>query len=204
MQSSPSAVTSAWQQLRRREITCEQALDLLVDSEGNVNFQFIDWEVSRRFLREFLDVRMLPPVVPLLLWRSCYYLGSPVTLSAAQLQQLSDRTFTTIQIIPINDKSYRTWYHKQNVDQNGLRITPFINPLTGEAEPEDIAEVTELYLSNAADQISRIKTIISGALRNRASDIHLEPTSNGLRGLMAFCATLPCFLPKSADAVSSP
>jgi len=36
-------------------------------------------------------------------------------------------------------------------------------------------------LANAADQIGRIKTLISGALRNRASDIHLEPTPEGLR-----------------------
>lgn len=197
MQSSPSVVTSAWQQLRKQEITCEQALNLLVDSEGNVNLHFIDWEVSRRFLREFPDARLLPPVVPLLLWRSCYYLGSPVTLAPEQIQQLSDRTFTNIKIIPISDKSYRSWYHKQHSEQNSLSITPLVNPLTGEAEAEDIAEVTELYLSKAADQISRIKTIISGALRNRASDIHLEPTPNGLRvryridGILRDIALLP-------------
>lgn len=197
MQSSPSVVTSAWQRLRKQEITCEQALNLLVDSEGNVNLHFIDWEVSRRFLREFPDARLLPPVVPLLLWRSCYYLGSPVTLTSEQIQQLSDRTFTNIKIIPISDKSYRSWYHKQHSEQNSLSITPLVNPLTGEAEAEDIAEVTELYLSTAADQISRIKTIISGALRNRASDIHLEPTPNGLRvryridGILRDIALLP-------------
>jgi len=197
MQSSSSVVTSAWQQLRKQEITCEQALNLLVNAEGHVNLHFIDWEVSRRFLKEFPDARMLPPVVPLLLWRSCYYLGSPVTLTPEQVQQLSDRTFTDIKIIPISDKSYRAWYHKQNSDQAGLHATPFVNPLTGEAETEDIADVTELYLSKAADQISRIKTIIAGALRNRASDIHLEPTPDGLRvryridGILRDIALLP-------------
>jgi hypothetical protein len=39
----------------------------------------------------------------------------------------------------------------------------------GETEAEDISEVTQLYLKKANDQISRIKTIISGALRNRAA-----------------------------------
>ena len=56
-----------------------------------------------------------------------------------------------------------------------------VNPLTGEHEQEDISETTDIYLSKAADQIGRIKTLISGALRNRASDIHLEPMPDGLR-----------------------
>jgi type II secretory ATPase GspE/PulE/Tfp pilus assembly ATPase PilB-like protein len=49
----------------------------------------------------------------------------------------------------------------------------------------------------AADQIGRIKTIISGALRNRASDIHLEPMIDGLRvryridGVLRDITTLP-------------
>ncbi|WP_287288213.1 GspE/PulE family protein, partial [Okeania sp. SIO2B9] len=64
-------------------------------------------------------------------------------------------------------------------------------------EEEDVCATTELYLSQAADQIGRIKTIISGALRNRASDIHLEPTGDGLRvryridGILRNITTLP-------------
>jgi type II secretory ATPase GspE/PulE/Tfp pilus assembly ATPase PilB-like protein len=74
---------------------------------------------------------------------------------------------------------------------------PVVNPLTGQLEQEDISETTEIYLMKAADQIGRIKTIISGALRNRASDIHLEPMTNGLRvryridGVLRDITTLP-------------
>jgi type II secretory ATPase GspE/PulE/Tfp pilus assembly ATPase PilB-like protein len=74
--------------------------------------------------------------------------------------------------------------------------------LTGELEKEhiceeDIGEATELHLSKAADQISRIKAILSGALRSRASDVHLEPMPDGLRvryridGILRQITTLP-------------
>ncbi|MDX2214144.1 MAG: GspE/PulE family protein [Oculatellaceae cyanobacterium bins.114] len=190
-------VLSAWKRLRNNEITCEQALKLLVNEQGLVNLYLIDREVSYRFLREFPDPSLLPPVVPLLLWRNCYYLGSPVSLPPEQVRELGDRTFTDIKIVPIADRSYRAWYHTYNLDENRISSNPLVNPLTGEVEAENIAEVTELYLSKAADQISKIKTIISGALRNRASDIHLEPTTEGLRvryridGILRDITTLP-------------
>ncbi|MDB9512634.1 GspE/PulE family protein [Kamptonema animale CS-326] len=176
-----ASVLSAWQQLRNRAITCEQALQSLVDDQGIVNLQLLDREVSFRFFREFPDRNILPPLIPLLLWRNCYYLGSPVEISVESLKIMSDRTFSDIKIIPIDDKSYRAWFHSQNLDPNRISSAPLINPITGELEPEDVSETTELYLTKAADQIGRIKTLISGALRNRASDIHLEPGTDGLR-----------------------
>jgi general secretion pathway protein E len=181
MQIISSSELSAWQQLRNREIGCEEALNLLVDDQGNVNRDLLDSEVNHRFLRHFPDRNVLPPVIPLLLWRGCYYLGSPITVSSEMIRKISDRTLTEIKILPIADKSYRVWFHAQNLDPNRLSSVPLINPLTGELEKEDISETTEIYLAKAVDQIGRLKTIISGALRNRASDIHLEPTQEGLR-----------------------
>lgn len=195
--STSSVVSSAWQRLRRHEITCEQALKLLVSDQGVINHFLIDQDLITRFLKQFSDAAALPPVVPLLLWRNCYYLGSPARLTPEQIQQLSDRTLTDIQVISISDKSYRTWYHTHRLDQSRITAHTFTNPLTGEAEAEHLVEMTELHLAKAADQISRIKTIISGALRNRASDIHLEPTSEGLRvryridGILRDIAMLP-------------
>ncbi|HEY9698762.1 MAG TPA: GspE/PulE family protein [Trichocoleus sp.] len=190
-------VPSAWQRLRNQEMTCEQALKLLVNEQGMVNLYLLDREVSYRFLREFPEPSTLPPVMPLLLWRNCFYLGSPVNLTEDEIRGLSDRTLTEIKIISISDKSYRAWFHTHNLDHSRIDANPLVNPLTGEVETEDIAEVTEMYLSKAADQISRIKTIISGALRNRASDIHLEPVTEGLRvryridGILRDITTLP-------------
>ena len=176
-----ASVLSAWQQLRNRAITCDQALQSLVDDQGIVNLQLLDREVSFRFFREFPDRNILPPLIPLLLWSNCYYLGSPVEISGDAIKIMSDRTFSNIKVISIDDKSYRAWFHSQNLDPNRISSAPLINPITGELEAEDVSETTELYLTKAADQIGRIKTLISGALRNRASDIHLEPGKDGLR-----------------------
>jgi type II secretory ATPase GspE/PulE/Tfp pilus assembly ATPase PilB-like protein len=181
MQTISSSVSSTWQQLKNHEISCEEALSLLVDTQGTLNRERLDPEVSYRFFRNFPDRKTLPPVIPLLLWRGCYYLGSPIAISSEALQELSDRTLTEIKIIPVASKSYRVWFHTQNLDPNRITSVPLVNPLTGEAEKEDISETTELYLAKAVDQIGRIRTLISGALRNRASDVHLEPTPEGLR-----------------------
>jgi type II secretory ATPase GspE/PulE/Tfp pilus assembly ATPase PilB-like protein len=181
MQLISSLVPSAWQQLRNREISCEEALALLVDDQGIINREKLDSEVCSRFFRNFPDRNVLPPVIPLLLWRGCYYLGSPVTISVELVRELSDRALTDIKIVPIADKSYRLWFHTQNFDPHRISSVPLVNPLTGELEKENISETTELYLAKAVDQIGRIRSIISGALRHRASDIHLEPTPEGLR-----------------------
>lgn len=152
---------------------------------------------------------MLPPVVPLLLWRNCYYLGASVQLSEEALKTLSQQTLTEIKILPISDHSYRAWIHAHSLEQNRLHPAPVINPLTGELEKEhireeDIAETTELNLSKAVDQISRIKTILSGALRSRASDVHLEPMLDGLRvryridGILRQITTLPADISRRA------
>lgn len=200
---------SVWQRLKSREISLESALKLLIDEKSNVHLELLDREVSQRFLREFPDRRMLPPVVPLLLWRNCYYLGTSVQLSEEALKNLSQQTLTEIKIIPISDHSYRAWIHAHNLEQNRLHPAPLVNPLTGELEKEhiqeeDITETTEFNLTKAVDQISRIKTILSGALRSRASDVHLEPMPDGLRvryridGILRQITTLPADISRRA------
>ena len=84
MQASTGSL-SAWQQLKKRDINCEEAIELLVDNQGSVNLQLLDREVTYRFFKQLSDRQSLPPVIPLLLWRNCYYLGSPVTLSEAAI-----------------------------------------------------------------------------------------------------------------------
>ncbi len=190
---------SIWRQLQSNEISsCEEALHLLVDSEGKLNIDALDSELNQRFFRSFEDRNVLPPIVPLLLWRSCYYLGCPTKLPEHTIRLLADRTLTEIKIIPIAAESYRAWFRTQNVpDQSKINSAPLINPLTGEVEQADIGEVTNLYLSQAADQTRRINALISVALQNRASDIHLEPTPKGLRvryridGILRDVKTLP-------------
>jgi type II secretory ATPase GspE/PulE/Tfp pilus assembly ATPase PilB-like protein len=196
MQSN-SLTLSAWQQLKQQQISCEQALELLVDDQGMVNLNLLDREVCNRFWRKFSDPDLLPPLIPLLLWQNCYYLGSPVALSAPVKQQLSDRLSTDIKVISIAEKSYRHWHRLQNLDTSRICSAAAVNPLTGELEHENITEIAEFHLSQADNQIERLKALISSALRNRASDIHLAPAPDGLRvrfridGILRHVTTLP-------------
>jgi type II secretory ATPase GspE/PulE/Tfp pilus assembly ATPase PilB-like protein len=194
---APTVILTPWEKLKKGEIDCEQALSLLVDETKQVNLNALDAEVSSRFFRLFPNPQELPPVIPLLLWRNCYYLGSGVEIELEVIKRLCDRTLSDIKIIPISEKSYKAWFLLQNIDLNKINAELPVNPFTKELEPENISEITELYLTKASDQIKRVKTLISGALRNRASDIHLEPTPEGLRvryridGVLRHITTLP-------------
>lgn len=181
--SEQSVGESVWKRLRHGNIaTCAEALQFLVDIEGNVNLSGLDQDLTHRFFREFEDRGILPPIIPLLLWRNCFYVGSPQELTEQETKLISDRTLTEIKVIKISTDSYRKWFRHQNVpNPNQIHATQAINPLTGETEQTDITEVTDLYLSQAVDQTRRINAIISIALQHRASDIHLEPTPKGLR-----------------------
>ncbi|AFZ11547.1 type II secretion system protein E [Crinalium epipsammum PCC 9333] len=197
-------INSAWQKLTQQEITCQEALKLLINDQKIVNLNFLDPEVYARFFREFSNRSALPPLIPLLLWRNCYYLGCPIPLKPDAIQQLRDRTLTDIKIIPIAEKSYRLWSLSQNFKPNEISTSTIANPNTNDAELSDISEITSLYLTKADSQIERIKTIISGALHHRASDIHLEPTTDGLRvryridGILRDITTLPVDVSRKA------
>lgn len=187
---------SAWYQLIQNQITCPQAIDQLI-TDRNLNLDRLDPEVNSRFFRNFPDRQKLPPLVPLLLWQNCYYLASPYPLTPEMQESIGHRTQTDIQILPITEHSYRQWHHQTNVNLNQINAESLINPLSGESENENITEITEIYLAKAKDQIQRVRTIISSALRNRASDIHLEPLAEGLRvryridGVLREITTLP-------------
>jgi general secretion pathway protein E len=191
---------SVWKKLRNNQIfSCEEALRLLFDESDNLVIATLDAELNQRFFQAFEDRNSLPPVVPLLLWRSCFYLGSPVEISPDILKNLGDRTITEIKVIPISSESYRAWFRTQNLPHADGEIgsNRLINPLTGETEETDIREITDLYLSRAANQTRRINALISVAIQHRASDIHLEPTEEGLRfrcridGILRDIKTLP-------------
>jgi type II secretory ATPase GspE/PulE/Tfp pilus assembly ATPase PilB-like protein len=83
---------------------------------------------------------------------------------------------------PLAEQHNRQWHstHSPVADE----ITESLSLLQTErkpAEPENITAVAEYQLSQTDSQIEKIKTILASALRNRVSDIHLEPITEGLR-----------------------
>lgn len=172
---------SVWKQLRNQEITCEEALQLLVDKRGGLRIDLLDEDVNYRFFHHFDDRKSLPPIIPLLLWHGYFYLGSPHPLTSEEIKKLSNVTLTGIRNIPISPESYLLWFLRQNLPEPSNIASPIVNPLTGANEEAHLDEISEIYLSQALDQTHRINALISVALQHRASDIHLEPTEAGLR-----------------------
>jgi len=161
----------------------EHALKQLVDPEGKVRLEGLDDGVNQRFLESFPDKKILPHVLPLLIWQGTIYIGCPEPISPEAVELIQQRTGMKVQTTPIDQDSYRLWYKRQNLPSPDT-ITTFvpIDPFTGlPEEQQNIRVETELSLAQAESQRQRINALISNALRHRASDIHLEPTPKGLR-----------------------
>jgi type II secretory ATPase GspE/PulE/Tfp pilus assembly ATPase PilB-like protein len=181
MEATPSILS----QLRGGQITLAEALELLVNSDRQINFHLIDPDLVKRFadsVRRFLRKNAyLPPVVPLLLWRNCYYLGSPIGLSDLEMVDLKIMLKTDVCIIPIAEKSYRNWFRCFDVKEILENLDPVYLSILNEVESEqDMTEAAEAALTFAHNQTDRVKSLITQAVSLRASDIHLEPTAAGL------------------------
>ncbi len=191
------AQLSMQQRLKRRELSLEVALQRLLDPDGTLHLAQLDGELVTNCFRRLRELQNLPPIVPLLLWQNCYYLGSPVAVDEPTVALLAEWLDAQVQVVEISQTSYRNWFRLKNLDMTRMAIGDQANPLTGEMEQEDITQTTELYLAQTDNQIERIKAIIASALRNRASDIHMEPTIEGLKiryridGIMRHITTLP-------------
>jgi type II secretory ATPase GspE/PulE/Tfp pilus assembly ATPase PilB-like protein len=175
-------MASTWQELIKGQITLEEALQLLVDDCGIVNLELLDLEVNRRFRRKFPDSNDLPAIIPLLLWRNCFYIGSATDLSAETVKWLRDRTSTDLKVVLIAEQSYCEWAYIQELDINRINPNKFVELFKDDAAgPADLGNLTEKYLLTTANPTEQLNIIIAGAIRNRVSDIHLEPTQQGLR-----------------------
>jgi hypothetical protein len=100
---------SVWQQLRANLITLDQALHLLIDAQGYVQLGHLDPQLTVRFLEDFAELAAAYPLIPLLLWRGCYFLGSPISLPNHVAEVLAARSNTTLQIISVQACSYQAW-----------------------------------------------------------------------------------------------
>lgn len=187
---------SLQKQLRHRKISLADALQILKADARGWSLDWVDRDLCNRFFRQTKNFN-LPPLVPLILWQNCYYLGATLPLRGEQQQALSHCLGTEIKVFSIKAEHYRQWFRHYNSEQHRNSAEMQRDPLTGELLPENLQETAQLHLSQVDDQIERIKTLILSALRNRASDIHLEPLVDGLRvryridGILRHVTTFP-------------
>ena len=60
-------------------------------------------------------------------------------------------------------------------------VQALVNKASSIIKPEDVANISDVQTANDAPVISIVNTIISQAVKERASDIHIEPTDTTLR-----------------------
>ncbi|MDX2099891.1 MAG: GspE/PulE family protein [Leptolyngbyaceae cyanobacterium bins.59] len=174
---SPRPSLPILDRLRNCEISREQALQELV-VKGAVNLEQLDSRVINQFFRSVRDRENLPPVIPLLFWQHCYYLGSPIVLSEDNIWQIRRRmSDPTIEInqVPISARSYYVW--KQHQQHQNLKLVPSPSPKTETGIIPKVPTVPD----EPEGQIRWLRNIIISASEQRASDIHLEPCPVGLK-----------------------
>jgi len=196
------ANVSVLEQLKRKELTTDAALKILVGDDLEINPHALDTKIKDLFMesiRKLPKDEVLPPVIPLLLWGGCYYLGSPLTPSDAEISLLRRiLQVSKVQVIPVSERSYRNWFRWNNLPQGFTGMDALQQSLVlGVDSHEDITDAVENRMLFATTQQERISRLITEALSLRASDIHLEPTRAGLSvryridGILRPVTTLP-------------
>jgi type II secretory ATPase GspE/PulE/Tfp pilus assembly ATPase PilB-like protein len=196
------ANVSVLEQLKRKELTTDAALKILVGDDLEINPHALDTKIKDLFMesiRRLPKDEVLPPVIPLLLWGGCYYLGSPLTPSDAEISLLRRiLQVSKVQVIPVSERSYRNWFRWNNLPQGFTGMDALQQGLVlGVDSHEDITDAVENRMLFATTQQERISRLITEALSLRASDIHLEPTRAGLSvryridGILRPVTTLP-------------
>ena len=179
----PESLTpdSIRQALLDRSLTPQEALHLLVNDNHEVLLKLLDDGLSQRFFSCFSRRDPRPAVIPLLLFQGKFYLGSPDTLDDREIHRIEHSTQMQVEIVPISLKSYRLWQQYRGLKSQRKFKPDDETGLDTRISTEDLREVTQLYLDEEKGQIQRIMSLIRGAMRSGASDIHLEPLPTGLR-----------------------
>ncbi|MFN3927330.1 MAG: GspE/PulE family protein [Pseudanabaenaceae cyanobacterium] len=179
------STASVLDRLKRKEIDVATALSIIVGGDQEINPHVLDRKIADLFhesIRKLPRDKHLPPVVPLLLWSGCYYLGSPVTPSPEEINTLRNLLrIARIEVLPISERSYRNWFRWHNLP-HGFQVMDTLEQslVLGVDSHDEIAEAVENRMLFASTQQERISRLVSEALALRASDIHLEPTRDGL------------------------
>jgi len=181
---SPQILSPLLDRLHAGELTCEQALKLLV-VKGTIDLTQLDPNLQQQFFRSLRDRNHLPPIVPLLFWQHCYYLGSPVVLSESTVQEMRQQLLEStieMQILPISPKSFHDWrQYQQALEFNSNQASKLSNSNKTATRKTSIKLSPQLSLTEPEGQVRWIKDIIASASEKRASDIHLEPCHEGLK-----------------------
>ncbi len=189
-----SALT-AWQKLRFHQMSCEEALWLVVDEDGQVVFEQLDPKLTQRFYHDCGDLMHEAQVIPLLLWQGCYYIGChqrPPGLEQALMDQLG----TQVELISITPASYHHWlavfeHHLHGQPECSEPTFPADEMLSHQNWP------TQAYPTRSRLQFKQAvvnTSIINANYQSSARALTLEAT---VEELILYDERLACHLPGS-------
>ncbi|WP_425218130.1 ATPase, T2SS/T4P/T4SS family [Tumidithrix helvetica] len=175
---------SAWKKLIENKITLEQAINLLIDSEKNLLQEAFDPKVHHRFIEHFPKNFEFPPIIPLLLWKNCYFVASVEKINPDVAKVLMQHTKTKIEFFRINYKSYSEFPYKLNLQNHNIyaeKLNDLLAYKQAIKAAGDIKAFLKMSVMSTDNPLKQLELIIAGGVHQRASDIHFEPLDSGLR-----------------------
>ena len=205
--ANPTKVSLA-QLLKSNKITLSDAIKLLVDAGGTLNFEYLD----KQLLSAMPSNWPAEQAIPLLFWNNKLYVGVPENHDSAIKNTLSDfLNGCQIEFKNIKSDSWNRWFSligktSNLVSEPAQAYVPKVQPQ--EVKSQNLQESSELpdsasttpkarlgaELEATIDRISvrkimatdegaianDVRALMAEALNQRASDIHFEPTTKGL------------------------
>ncbi len=200
--------TSLTQLLKSGKTNLNDALNLLVDSEGSLNFEYLD----KQLLSAMPSSWPAEQAIPLLFWSNKLYVGVPDNHDSALKNTLSEfLNGCQIEFRNIKLDSWNKWFsligktapniqpQPQSAYPQKLQLSPQQKPASAEqemspksstapqtklgAELEATIERIPARKIMATDEgaiANDVRALMAEALNQRASDIHFEPTTKGL------------------------
>lgn len=200
--------TSLTQLLKSGKTNLNDALNLLVDPEGVLNFEYLD----KQLLSAMPSSWPAEQAIPLLFWSNKLYVGVPDNHDSALKNTLSEfLNGCQIEFRNIKLDSWNKWFsligktapniqpQPQSAYPQKLQLSPQQKPASTEqdtsqksstapqtklgAELEATIEKIPVRKIMATDEgaiANDVRALMAEALNQRASDIHFEPTTKGL------------------------
>ena len=198
------------QLLKSGKTTLDDALNLLVDNKGILNFEYLD----KNLLSAMPSAWPAEQAIPLLFWTNKLFVGVPENCDPALKNTLSDfLNGCQIEFRNVQPESWDKWFQligktSANIPvQNTQTYAP--KPVRVQGEPQKITQsppsvqaatqaatptrlgaeleatiekipVRQIMATDEGAIANDVRALMGEALSQRASDIHFEPTTKGL------------------------
>lgn len=213
--ANPTKV-SLTQRLKTNNIAIDDALKLIVDPSGNLNFEYLD----KNLLSAMPSAWPAEQAIPLIFWKNILHVGVPESCDPSLKKTLSEfLNGCQIEFKKVQPESWNKWFaligkapvnmpvsqaqaaapraasvagvqqkpqlkpQQPGVQQSAVPTSTATSQTRLGAELEATIEKIPIRQIMATDEgaiANDVRALMGEALKQRASDIHFEPTTKGL------------------------